>query len=54
MSDAKAPSSIGPLSKFFGKKDGQKLADFAAEIRELTDTDKAELVAGINDGSFTY
>lgn len=28
---------------FFGRKEGQTLAQFAAEIRQLTDTDRKEL-----------
>ncbi len=32
------------LKKFFGLKPGQKLQEFAAEIRTLTPEDKEELV----------
>ncbi len=35
--------------KFFGIKSGQTLKDFAAEIRELTDKDKEDLVRDFNE-----
>lgn len=31
------------MSKFFGRKPGQSLAEFSAELKELTDEDKEEL-----------
>lgn len=42
------------ISKFFGKKDGQSLGELAAEIKELSDEDKAQLKAGIEDGTYSY
>jgi hypothetical protein len=33
--------------KFFGLKENQTLADFAAEIRRLTPEDRTELKAGL-------
>lgn len=41
-------------SKFFGRKEGQSLGDFAAELKELTDADVTQLHAGLADGSLTY
>lgn len=35
-------------SKYFGKKDGQTLAGFAEELKQLTDADKAELCAELS------
>lgn len=40
----KAVTGAVILKKYFGLKDGQKLQEFAAEIRELTPEDKEELV----------
>lgn len=40
--------------KFFGKKDGQTLSEFATEMRDLADEDVAQLVGGIDDGTLTY
>lgn len=42
------------LVKFFEKKPGQSLSDFAAEVKELTLDDKVQLLGGIRDGSLTY
>lgn len=36
---------ISACRKFFGLKDGQKLQDFAAEMRELTAQDRLDLIA---------
>lgn len=47
-------SDVKILKDYFGTKDDQTLKDFAAELRELTDEDKAQLVAGIQDETFDY
>ena len=41
-------------AKFFGKKDGQALGEFAAELKALTDADVTQMHKGIDDGSLTY
>ena len=46
--------SIKPLKEFFGLKEGQKLADFAEELKQLTDEDKQQLSKGIEDGTLNY
>ena len=47
-------SGLATISKYFGKKPGQTLAEVAAEIRELTDKDKEQLIDGIQNGTLTY
>lgn len=49
-----AATESGKAMKFFGKKEGQSLSDFAKEWKELTDVDKRQIIDGVNDGSFTY
>lgn len=49
-----AREGTAKLVKFFGKRPGQTLAEIAAEIRELSDTDHAQLVGGITDGTLDY
>jgi hypothetical protein len=41
-------------NKFFGKKDGQSLMEFAGELKALTDQDVDDLVGGLESGSLTY
>lgn len=48
------PKTVVILKNFFGVKEGQKLTDFANEIKELTDEDKLQLATGIEDGSLNY
>jgi hypothetical protein len=45
---------VAKIVKFFGKKPGQSLSEFAAEYKELTETDKQQLFDGISDGSLNY
>ena len=45
---------VAALKKFFGLKDGQTLAEFAVESKQLTDDDFAQLRDGITNGSLTY
>ena len=40
--------------KYFGKLPGQKLSEFAEELKKLTDADYEQLRAGIENGSLTY
>jgi hypothetical protein len=50
------------LARFFGRMPNQSLPAFAAEVKELTDEDKAELAEGLGtvskdgaaSGSLTY
>ena len=42
------------LVKFFGKLPGQSLAEIAAEMKPLTDSDVDQLYNGIADGTLTY
>ena len=42
------------LKKFFGVRAGDKLQDFAKELKNLTDSDREELTTGILNESFTY
>lgn len=35
--------AVSILSKFFGRKEGQTLAEFAAEIKQLSKAEKDEL-----------
>lgn len=44
MSDLKHTSFVGACREFFGIKSGQTLQEFAAELRQLTPEDKAEMV----------
>lgn len=47
-------SDVKILKDYFGVREGQKLKDFADELKELTDEDKAQLVAGIQDETYDY
>lgn len=38
---------------YFGLKDGQKVADFAAELRDLTEKDRVDLAEGLADETGT-
>lgn len=40
---AKSMKFVTACNKFFGRLDGQSLSDFAAELKHLTDADKAEM-----------
>jgi hypothetical protein len=42
------------LKNFFELKEGQKLADFAAELKTLSEEEKIQLCEGIANGSLTY
>lgn len=42
------------FKEYFGLLPGQKLADFAKELKELPDVDFFAIRDGIADGSFSY
>ena len=46
--------SVKVLKDFFGLRDGDKLADFAKELKELSDEEKIQLSNGIEDGTLDY
>ncbi len=52
--NGKPGAGISELSKFFGRTNGQSLADFGKELKALTIDDKVQLVGGIVDGSLNY
>jgi hypothetical protein len=47
-------SNIKALRNFFGQKEGQKLAEFADELKALSDDEKQQLADGIRNESLTY
>lgn len=49
-----ADQTLTILYKFFGKREGQTLAEFARELRDLTTQDRIDLVSGIESGTLTY
>ncbi len=49
MADEKPMSFVQRCKAFFGKKPDQTLTEFAAELRTLTDADKAEMVELFNE-----
>ncbi len=55
MTDKTQPrKGAATLMRYFGKKPGQNLSDFATELRALTDDDLTHLVGGIEDGTLDY
>lgn len=52
--DGNPMSNTKVLSKYFGKKDGGTLAQFADEIKQLTEQDKQQLGDGIRNVTLTY
>lgn len=57
MADTAAPTRAKKgttLIRFFGKRQGDSLADAVAELKALTDQDVDDLFAGIDNGSYTY
>lgn len=42
------------LKEYFGYRAGQKLTDFAAELKSLSPEEKAQLETGIRNGTLTY
>ena len=49
-----APSGISLAMKFFGKKNGQTISEFKAEWDAIPELGKAQLAAGLADGTLTY
>lgn len=47
-------TNVKALRSYFGQKEGQTLTQFAAELKELSDTEKQQLADGIRDESLTY
>lgn len=48
------PVSLADIHKFFKGDGDYKLAQFRKEWADLTDGDKAQIKAGLEDGSLTY
>lgn len=46
--------SVKTLMKFFGKKEGQDLAGFGQELKQLSDEEKIQLSKGIEDETLNY
>jgi hypothetical protein len=47
-------SGISLAMAFFGKKEGQGIKDFKDEWDAISDEGKAQLTAGLSDGTLTY
>ena len=47
MDKTQSSSFVGACMDFFGKKPGQTLTEFGAEIKALTEKDRAEIKAGL-------
>lgn len=55
MSDTDKPKTyIKTLKEFFGFREGQDLAGFGKELKDLSDEEKAQLGEGIENGSLDY
>lgn len=54
MTTEKKRTFAKTFQDYFGKKPGQDLMAFAAEINELSDEEKNQLADGIENGSFDY
>lgn len=54
MTEAFKYTGIGDLKKYFGMLPGQKLSDFADEVKKLSPNDFLQLRAGIIDGTLDY
>ena len=48
----KRPSFVSACKEYFGFKPGQKLSDFAAEIKALSASDKVEIADGLRNAGF--
>jgi len=44
--------SVKAVQAFFGRKNGQTLADFAAELKALTESDRTDIANGMANGSY--
>jgi len=47
-----AKSFVMQMLNFFGRKDGQTVTGFKAEINELTEKDRADFTQMLNDAGF--
>lgn len=47
-------SAAQSINGFFGRRPGQNIQEFSQELKQLTDEDKAQLHAGIMNGTLTY
>lgn len=54
MVDGEKKGVATTIKKYFDLKPDQKMQDFLAEYKELTDEDKRQLVDGIENGALTY
>jgi hypothetical protein len=54
MEEQKSMGNAKLFKAFFGYRDGDRLQDFAQELKQLTDEEKAQIVQGIEDRSMTY
>lgn len=54
MAEKKHQKTAVVLKKFFGIKEGERLFDFAKELKSLTDEDRQQLTLGIEDESYSY
>lgn len=50
---AAQPTNLKLISTYF-KVEGERLADFSAGYKALTDVDKEQLGEGLRNGSLTY
>jgi hypothetical protein len=49
-----ADATMADVFKFFADGTDYKMSEFRNDWKELTDQDKADLKAGIGNGSLTY
>lgn len=49
-----ADATIKEVMEFFGRKEGQGLKEFTQEWMAMSDEDKAQIKAGIGDGTLNY
>lgn len=52
MDTTKPMSFVMAMREFFGRKDGQSLTEFAAELKTLNDAEKAFFIAGLKEAGF--
>ena len=48
-----AEATLKQVAEFF-RKDGESLTDFSKQWSALSESDKAQIKAGLGDGSLTY
>lgn len=52
MTEPKKLTFLQAAKDFFGLKEGQTALDFAKETRQLSDADKAEITAGLEQNGY--